>query len=233
MYQNTHHHMWWVRKPNTSSGSEMPVRTVSQKLVTLAESGHPVFRATSPLFRGVLESEGGGKLSIHYCADLETIETVFRTVISVNQLSIYGTVAEMCEEYEPCHDRTGDPLWKDSRVKTNILLNDDPAHEEFLLQKDTKNELKSYHNKIEWFKFVLMQDSWQRLTSDSTPWQKTLNSSHNLQNQWLVVSTLCREMKTYLTRKVGFEGTPKLGPYWKSQTASLKVNMEGKLELNR
>ena len=73
------------------------------------ESGHPVFRATSPLSRGHLKSKGHGKLSIHYCADGETIETVFRTVISVNQLSLYGAVAEMCEEYETFQDRTEQP----------------------------------------------------------------------------------------------------------------------------
>ena len=43
---------------------------MAEKIVaTLAESGHPVFRATSPLSRGVLKSKGGGKLSIHFCAD--------------------------------------------------------------------------------------------------------------------------------------------------------------------
>ena len=72
-------------------------------MLTFAESGHPVFRATSPLSRRVLKSKGGGKLSIHYCADFTTIETVFRTIISVNQLSLYGAVAEMCAEYESCH----------------------------------------------------------------------------------------------------------------------------------
>ena len=50
-------------------------------MVTLAESGHPVFRATRPLSRGVLKSKGGGQFSIHYCADLETITTVFRRII--------------------------------------------------------------------------------------------------------------------------------------------------------
>ena len=53
-------------------------------MLTFAESGHPVFRATSPLSRGQLESKGGGKLSIHNCADRETIKTVFRTITSVN-----------------------------------------------------------------------------------------------------------------------------------------------------
>ena len=76
-------------------------------MIKFRESGHPVFRATSPLSRGVLKSKGGGKLSIHCCADPATIETVFRTIASVNQLSLYGAVAEMCEEYESYHDRTG------------------------------------------------------------------------------------------------------------------------------
>ena len=77
-----------------------------------------------------------------------------------------------------------------------------------------------------------MQDSWKRLESDSTSWQSTLTSSHNLQSQWPVVSTLCQEMKNHLIRKVGVEGAPKLGPYWKSQPATYKVNMEWKLELS-
>ena len=65
-------------------------------LLEFAKSGHPIFRATSPLSRGRLKSHG--KLSIHYSADLETIETNFRIAFSANQLSLYGSVAEMCEE---------------------------------------------------------------------------------------------------------------------------------------
>ena len=42
-------------------------------MLIFAERGHPVFRATSPLSRSRLKSKSGGKLSIHYCADLETI----------------------------------------------------------------------------------------------------------------------------------------------------------------
>ena len=63
-----------------------------------SESGHPVFCATSPLSRGTLKSKGGGKLSVHFCADQGTIETVFRTIVSVNQLSSYGAVSNLCEE---------------------------------------------------------------------------------------------------------------------------------------
>ena len=52
-------------------------RMAEKMIVTFAESGHPVFRATSPLSRGQLKSKGGGQLPIHYCARLDTIETVF------------------------------------------------------------------------------------------------------------------------------------------------------------
>ena len=43
---------------------------------------------------------------MHFCADGETVETVFRTIISVNQLSIYGAVSDLCQEDKACHVRT-------------------------------------------------------------------------------------------------------------------------------
>ena len=64
-------------------------RVAELMTIKFGESGHPVFRATSPLSRGTLKSKGGGKLSVHFCADGDTIETVFHTIISVNQLSVY------------------------------------------------------------------------------------------------------------------------------------------------
>ena len=119
-------------------------KMAEKMIVTLAESGHPVFLCHGPLSRGQLKSKGGGKLSIHFCADQETITTVFRTITSVNQLSLYGAVAEMCEEYESYHDRTERPAVRGqssssfvpSVIKTNVPLHsDDPAHKEFLLQR--------------------------------------------------------------------------------------------------
>ena len=64
-----------------------------------------MFRATSPLSRGALKSKGG-----HFCADGDTIETVSRTIISVNQLSIYGAVSDVCEVYSACQIRTERPV---------------------------------------------------------------------------------------------------------------------------
>ena len=75
------------------------------------KAGCPIFRATTPLSRGQLRSKGHGKLSIHFAATQAKIETVFRIIVSANQLSLYGAVAEMCEEYESYHDRTGRPQY--------------------------------------------------------------------------------------------------------------------------
>ena len=67
-------------------------------LLEFAESGCPIFRATTPLSKGKFKSKRHGKLSIHYCADQATIETIFRIIVFANQLSFYGAVANMCEE---------------------------------------------------------------------------------------------------------------------------------------
>ena len=78
-------------------------------LLECAESGHPTFRATTPLSRGQLKSKGHGKLSIHFAADEFTIDTIFSKILSENQLSIYGAVAAICEEFESHQDGSGEP----------------------------------------------------------------------------------------------------------------------------
>ena len=45
-----------------------------EMLLEFAESGHPTFRATTPLSRGQLKSKRRGKLSIHFAADDFTIQ---------------------------------------------------------------------------------------------------------------------------------------------------------------
>ena len=65
-------------------------------------------------------------------------ETIFRTIVSANQLSLYGAVAEICEEYETLHERTGRPVVVGqsssslvlSVIKTEVPLDsDDPAYQ--------------------------------------------------------------------------------------------------------
>ena len=64
-----------------------------EMLLKFAESGHPIFRSTTPLSRGKLKSKGKGKVSIHFSADQDTVDTIYRIILSVNQLSVYGAVA--------------------------------------------------------------------------------------------------------------------------------------------
>ena len=111
-------------------------------LLENAESGHPTFRATTPLSRGQLKSKGRGKLSILFAADELTIETIFRIIISVNQLSIYGAVAAICEEFENHQDGSGEPeiLMGQSIVLGEIkaevpLQNENPLHHQILWQQ--------------------------------------------------------------------------------------------------
>ena len=113
-------------------------------LLEFAESVCPIFRDTSPLSRGRLKSKGHGKLSIHFSADLETIETMFRIIVSASQLSLYGAVADMCEEFETLYDRSGQPVVGGqsgsslvlSVIKTEVLLDcGDLANKDLLLQQ--------------------------------------------------------------------------------------------------
>ena len=87
---------WSFLGPGSEKKWYSTYRVAELMMIKFRESGHPVFRATSPVSRGVPKSKGGGELSTHFCADGDTIETVFRTIISVNQLSIYGAVSDLC-----------------------------------------------------------------------------------------------------------------------------------------
>ena len=73
-------------------------KTAEGMILNFAESGHPVFGASSALERGELKSKGKGVNSIHFNGSDDTIELILRTVVSVNQLSVYGAVAGLCKE---------------------------------------------------------------------------------------------------------------------------------------
>ena len=112
----------------------------------------------------ISKSKGHGKLSIHFCADLETIETIFRIIVSANQLSLNGAVANMCEECGSLHDRSGRPDMVMgqpivlSEIKTEVSLDcDDPTNQDLLLQQYGERIEKLY-NKINCVNFVWMQD---------------------------------------------------------------------------
>ena len=82
----------------------------------------------------ILKSKGHGKLSIHFTADYPTIETVFRIIISANQLSINGAVATICEEFETHRDGSGE---LDVLICQSIVLGEIKA--EVLLQNENSS----------------------------------------------------------------------------------------------
>ena len=87
-------------------------------MLNLVASSHPSFRTTSVLERGELRSKEKGKKSTHFNGSEETIDLILRTIISVNQVSIYGTPADLCKK-----------LSKDSRVSGNPDANEDNCGE--------------------------------------------------------------------------------------------------------
>ena len=89
-----------------------------------------------------LKGKGRGKLSIHFTADQDTVDTIYRIILSVNQLSVYGAVASICEEFEDHQDRTGEPMILVgqsivlSEVKAEAPLHDeDPMNDQIIWQQ--------------------------------------------------------------------------------------------------
>ena len=130
----------WYPFENSPQGAWDHV--AEEMLLESAESGHPIFRATTPLSRGQLNIQGRGKVSIHFTADQDTVDTIYRIILSVNQLSIYGAVAAICEEFEDHQDRTGQPVILVGQstvlgeVKAEILVHDeDPMNDQIIWQQ--------------------------------------------------------------------------------------------------
>ena len=82
--------------------------------------------------RGALKSKEGEKLSIHFCGDQQIVEVIFRTIISVNQFSVDGAVADMCEELasriSDCSASTGRPVALD-KSETTVAQTDFVDHD--------------------------------------------------------------------------------------------------------
>ena len=147
----------WYSSENSPQGAWDNI--AEQMLLEFAESGHPTFRATTPLSRGQLKSKGKGKVSIHFSADPDTADTIYRIILSVNQLSIYGAVAAICDEYEGHPDSTGEPVILEGQsivlgeVKAEALLhNENPMNDQIIWQQNIQQvESLSQENKVSKF----------------------------------------------------------------------------------
>ena len=81
-------------------------------------------------------------MSIHLSADQDTVDTIYRIILAVNQLSVYGAVAPICEEFEDHQDRTGQPVILVGQsiilgeVKAEVLFHDeDPRNDQIIWQQ--------------------------------------------------------------------------------------------------
>ena len=89
----------------------------------------------------------------------ELKQLVFRIIVFANQLSLYGAIANTCEEFEAHQDRSGEPdvLMGQAivlgEIKAEIPLeNDIPSHQNLLLQRyEERIKLLSQENKVSKF----------------------------------------------------------------------------------
>ena len=130
----------WYSSENSPQGAWDHI--AEEMLLEFAESGHPTFRATTPLSRGQLKSKGRGTLSFHFTADQDTVDTIYHIILSVNQLSVCGAVAAICEEFEDHQDRTGQPVILVGQsivlgeVEAEVPLTDeDPMNDQIIWQQ--------------------------------------------------------------------------------------------------
>ena len=136
----------WYPSENSPQGAWDHI--AEDMLLEFAESGHPIFRATTPLSRGILKSKGRGKLSIHFAADGDTIDTIYRIILSVDQLSVYGAVAAVCEEFERHQDGSGEPeILMGQSIVLGEVKAETPVHDEYIQQIESL----SLENKVSKF----------------------------------------------------------------------------------
>ena len=144
-------------------------------MIKFSESGHPLFRSASPLSRGVPKSKGGGTLSMHFYANGKRLKLFFAQLFLLIS-SVFTEQSQICvKNTGPVKQERGDPCWQDNltfwsgqevcwwqylHFRLKFLA------QFFCISRD-------FHNKIEWSRFALMQDSWKQLKSDSTSWQST------------------------------------------------------------
>ena len=116
-------------------------RVAKDTMLNFSDSGHAVFR--------------GSSASRHFCGDDKTVEVVLRTIISINQLSIYGAVADMCDELtcriSGCLERTGKLVAQDNLETTVIptelrTTNKSPLTDDNVQENMLQNYVQNFAN---------------------------------------------------------------------------------------
>ena len=117
-------------------------------MASVSGSGHPTFRAFSAFVRGELRSKGGGKKSIHFNGSNENIELLLRAVISANQLSVNGAVADLSNELSEGVRASEKPDAPDHlekmEIPTDLSIAEDPTN-----AQQRRNLVQEFERKFE------------------------------------------------------------------------------------
>ena len=175
-----------------------------------------------------------GKLSIHFSADQDTVDTIYRIILSVNQLSVYGAVAAMCDEYESHQDGTGQPVILVGQsivlgeIKAEVPVHDEePRDDQIILQQYVQQvESLSPENKLSKFckeaGFMRVVEVGQYFVTRDTGNFKQIVACREY--------TLPRDDRASQPKGSGSEEIRELDLYWKSRQVFSTSSTELKFE---
>ena len=123
-------------------------KIAERMMLNFAESGHPIFHATSAFERGELRSKENGKKSIHFNGSEENIELILRTIISANQLRVYGAVETLCKELSK-YSRASGKLDANEYLETMEIPTEPPIADTHTDGKLQGNLLLNYERILE------------------------------------------------------------------------------------
>ena len=95
---------WYGGSPHPPKGERDS--TANEMVQRFKETGHLVFKSTSALSRGILKRKKQFE-TIHFNGDSSDTELLFRTIHFGNQLSIYGAVANWCQQFGSTEEEKG------------------------------------------------------------------------------------------------------------------------------
>ena len=198
-------------------------------MLNFAESWHLVFRPRSALERGEWKSKGKGVESIHFNGSDEAIELILRTVISVNQLCVYGAVADLWKELINqrlirCRETRREWELESMVIPTEFLIANFVSHTDAEVQRKL---LRQYEQK---FAELLEQPKLTELCSNAF-FRRILtkdNSSLHLMKKDLTIwkhhveGTFYCEMRKHPAGEGGFVETRKWAQSWMWRSAIIK-----------
>ena len=94
-------------------------------------------------------------MSIHFSAEPDTIDTIYRIILSANQLSIYGAVAAICDEFVGQPDNTVQPVILVGQsivlgeIKAEVLAYDEEPKDAQIVCRNIFNKLNRFHQKTD------------------------------------------------------------------------------------